>query len=225
MLPQRRPALARIASCVTSLSMQRSSIGCAHSASTITLSGLSPAIANMPSRKSTPFASFALWSKPLGPYRHPRPFDHPRESPSSEHSSALPSTSRTLSGCRLSRPSQRSVRNQHVPCRGRACLTRLAVLLDVDLVARTGGMRVLLGVLSDGPEELAPTLVQTFLYLLDMPATRGYLNPGTDLEVRLPAEDRRAPISSETADAVFVCMFAGCAVWDHRRLRQRRGAP
>jgi rapamycin-insensitive companion of mTOR len=56
-------------------------------------------------------------------------------------------------------------------------------MFDVDLVAKTGGMRVLLGVLADGPEELAPTLVTTFLYLLDMPATRCYLNPGTDLEV------------------------------------------
>ncbi|KAH7098966.1 Rapamycin-insensitive companion of mTOR, N-term-domain-containing protein [Auriculariales sp. MPI-PUGE-AT-0066] len=59
------------------------------------------------------------------------------------------------------------------------------MLLDVDLVSRTGGMRVLLGVLAEGPEEMAPTLATTFLYLLDMPATRGYLNPGTDLEIAL----------------------------------------
>lgn len=60
-----------------------------------------------------------------------------------------------------------------------------AVLLDIDLVARTGGMRVLLSVLAEGPEEFAPVLVTTFLYVIDAPSTRAYLNPGTDLEIAL----------------------------------------
>ncbi|KZV78009.1 hypothetical protein EXIGLDRAFT_83859, partial [Exidia glandulosa HHB12029] len=59
------------------------------------------------------------------------------------------------------------------------------MLLDIDLVARTGGMRVLLSVLAEGPEEFAPVLVTTFLYVIDTPSTRAYLNPGTDLEIAL----------------------------------------
>ncbi|EJD50823.1 hypothetical protein AURDEDRAFT_111977 [Auricularia subglabra TFB-10046 SS5] len=59
------------------------------------------------------------------------------------------------------------------------------MMLDIDLVFRTGGMRVLLSVLAEGPEEFASVLVTTFLYIIDMPATRGYFNPGTDLEIAL----------------------------------------
>jgi len=61
------------------------------------------------------------------------------------------------------------------------------VLIDIDLVSRTGGLRVLLQALADGPHELAPAIVTAFLYLVDAPRTRSYLHPGSDLEVgRLP---------------------------------------
>lgn len=57
------------------------------------------------------------------------------------------------------------------------------VLLDIDLVARTGGIRFLLHALGEGPLELAPILAATFLSIIDSPRTRSYLTVGTDLEV------------------------------------------
>lgn len=59
----------------------------------------------------------------------------------------------------------------------------MAVLIDVDLVARTEGIRVLLQALADGPHEISPILANAFLYLVDSPRTRVYLKPGVDLEV------------------------------------------
>lgn len=58
------------------------------------------------------------------------------------------------------------------------------VLIDIELVAKTGGIRVLLNVLAEGPLELAPLLTPIFLYIADSPRTRAYLHAGTDLEVR-----------------------------------------
>lgn len=58
------------------------------------------------------------------------------------------------------------------------------MLIDVDLVARTGGIRFLLHALGEGPLEMGPILAATFLYIVDSPHTRAYLNVGTDLEVR-----------------------------------------
>ena len=55
--------------------------------------------------------------------------------------------------------------------------------MDSSLVVSAGGVRVLVQGLSDGPYELADTLVIAFLYLLDMPETRQYVRPGHDLEV------------------------------------------
>ena len=57
------------------------------------------------------------------------------------------------------------------------------VLIDVDLLERTGGLRVLLQALVDGPAELAPIMTSAFLQIIDMPKSRVYLNPGTDLDV------------------------------------------
>jgi len=57
------------------------------------------------------------------------------------------------------------------------------VLVDIDLVSRTGGIGFLLHVLSEGPPELAPILASVFLYIADYPRTREYLQVGVDLEV------------------------------------------
>lgn len=57
------------------------------------------------------------------------------------------------------------------------------VLIDIELVARTDGIRVLLHALAEGPLEMAPLLSSAFLYIADSPRTRAYLHPGTDLEV------------------------------------------
>ncbi|EIW81055.1 hypothetical protein CONPUDRAFT_90112 [Coniophora puteana RWD-64-598 SS2] len=67
------------------------------------------------------------------------------------------------------------------------CIQTLAemVLLDIDLVARTGGIRFLLHALGEGPIELAPLLAATFLHIVDSPKTRCYLRLGTDLEIAL----------------------------------------
>ncbi|KAG9027306.1 hypothetical protein FS837_004314, partial [Tulasnella sp. UAMH 9824] len=59
------------------------------------------------------------------------------------------------------------------------------LLIDVDLVARTEGIRVLLQALADGPHEISPILANAFLYLVDSPRTRVYLTPGVDLEIAL----------------------------------------
>ena len=59
------------------------------------------------------------------------------------------------------------------------------VLIDIDLVARTGGIRLLLHALADGPLEMAPMISSAFIFIADSPLTRAYLHPGTDLEVRL----------------------------------------
>ena len=58
-----------------------------------------------------------------------------------------------------------------------------AVMIDIDLLARCGGLRVLLHSLAEAPGELTPLLASTFLYIVDLPRTRGYLRPGSDLEV------------------------------------------
>jgi large subunit ribosomal protein L17e len=58
-----------------------------------------------------------------------------------------------------------------------------SVVIDTDLVARTGGMRFLLHALGEGPLELAPILAMAFLHIVDSPRTRAYLQVGADLEV------------------------------------------
>ncbi len=67
----------------------------------------------------------------------------------------------------------------------KAPLTKSIVLIDVDLLERSGGMRVLLQALVDGPAELAPIMTSAFLHIVDIPRSRVYLNPGTDLEVHV----------------------------------------
>lgn len=64
-------------------------------------------------------------------------------------------------------------------------ITSITVLLDIDLVHRCEGMKVLLQSLSDGPSELAHVLAMAFLTITDSPRTRAYLHPGTDLEMGL----------------------------------------
>ena len=61
------------------------------------------------------------------------------------------------------------------------------VMIDIDLLARCGGLRVLLHSLAETPAELTSLLASTFLYIVDLPRTRGYLRPGSDLEVLLPS--------------------------------------
>lgn len=60
----------------------------------------------------------------------------------------------------------------------------LPVMIDIDLLARCGGLRVLLHSLAEAPGEFTPLLASTFLYIVDLPRTRSYLRPGSDLEVR-----------------------------------------
>ncbi|EGN98236.1 hypothetical protein SERLA73DRAFT_169260 [Serpula lacrymans var. lacrymans S7.3] len=69
------------------------------------------------------------------------------------------------------------------------CVQTLAemVLIDIDLVARTGGIRFLLHALGEGPIEMGPILAATFLHIIDSPRTRAYLHLGTDLEIALSA--------------------------------------
>lgn len=62
-------------------------------------------------------------------------------------------------------------------------------LLDIDLVARTGGIRFLLHALGEGPVEIGPILAATFLHIIDSPRTRAYLKLGVDVEVCCKALD------------------------------------
>ena len=57
------------------------------------------------------------------------------------------------------------------------------MLIDTDLMARVGGIRVLLHFLVEGPSITTPILASAFLYIVDSPRTRAYLRPGIDLEV------------------------------------------
>ncbi|KAH9936411.1 Rapamycin-insensitive companion of mTOR, N-term-domain-containing protein [Fomitopsis serialis] len=67
------------------------------------------------------------------------------------------------------------------------CLQTLTEILviDIELMAKTGGIRVLLHALADGPPEMAPLLASVFLHIVDCPSTRAYLRPGIDLEMAL----------------------------------------
>ncbi|THH23167.1 hypothetical protein EUX98_g8011 [Antrodiella citrinella] len=57
------------------------------------------------------------------------------------------------------------------------------LLIDIELMAKTGGIRVLLHALAEGPLEMAPIISSAFLYIVDSPRTRAYLHPGIDLEM------------------------------------------
>lgn len=59
-----------------------------------------------------------------------------------------------------------------------------AVLIDIELMGKTGGIRVLLHALAEGTPEMTPLLASAFLHIVDCPSTRVYLKPGIDLEVR-----------------------------------------
>ncbi|KAJ7069741.1 Rapamycin-insensitive companion of mTOR, N-term-domain-containing protein [Mycena amicta] len=69
------------------------------------------------------------------------------------------------------------------------CIQTLAEILviDTDLVARTGGMRFLLHALGEGPLEISPILASAFLHIVDSPRTRAYLQVGADLEMAFSA--------------------------------------
>lgn len=60
------------------------------------------------------------------------------------------------------------------------------MLIDIELVSKSGGMRTVLSALTDGPPELAPVLARVFLHIIDTPKTRRYLTPGVDLEASQP---------------------------------------
>ncbi|KAF9221011.1 hypothetical protein BS17DRAFT_786363, partial [Gyrodon lividus] len=69
------------------------------------------------------------------------------------------------------------------------CVQTLAEmsLLDIDVVARSGGIRFLLHALGEGPVEIGPILAATFLHIIDSPRTRAYLRLGIDVEIALLA--------------------------------------
>ncbi|KXN88287.1 Protein ste16 [Leucoagaricus sp. SymC.cos] len=64
------------------------------------------------------------------------------------------------------------------------CIETLAEIY-IDSLTRTGGLRLLLQVLGDGPAELSLMLTAAFLQIADSPRTRTYLRIGSDLEVAL----------------------------------------
>ncbi|KAN0062384.1 hypothetical protein ACQY0O_005266 [Thecaphora frezii] len=83
------------------------------------------------------------------------------------------------------------------------CLETLAELavFDVRLLIKGGGLRSTLQALVDSPNDFAPALVQTFLYLIDMPGTRNFLRPGVDLEVALSGLTENVPLKPVAYEA------------------------
>ncbi|KAF8133736.1 Rapamycin-insensitive companion of mTOR, N-term-domain-containing protein [Boletus edulis] len=87
------------------------------------------------------------------------------------------------------------------------CVQTLAEmsLLDIDLVARTGGIRFLLHALGEGPVELGPILAATFLHIIDSPRTRAYLRLGVDVEIALLAVTDAYGRGSDHAERMRSC--------------------
>ncbi|KAH7923835.1 hypothetical protein BV22DRAFT_1035895 [Leucogyrophana mollusca] len=87
------------------------------------------------------------------------------------------------------------------------CVLTLAemILLDIDLVARTGGIRFLLHALGEGPVEVGPILAATFLHIVDSPRTRKYLRIGTDLEIALSSVTDAYGKGTDHADRMREC--------------------
>ncbi|KAG6916446.1 hypothetical protein DXG01_006774 [Tephrocybe rancida] len=87
------------------------------------------------------------------------------------------------------------------------CIETLAeiLLIDIDLVSRTGGIGMLLHMLGDGPMELAPILSATFLHIVDSPRTRAYLRIGEDLELALSAITDAYGKGTDHADRMRSC--------------------
>ncbi|KAH7915441.1 Rapamycin-insensitive companion of mTOR, middle domain-containing protein [Hygrophoropsis aurantiaca] len=87
------------------------------------------------------------------------------------------------------------------------CVLTLAemVLLDIDLVARTGGIRFLLHALGEGPIEIGPILAATFLHIVDSPRKRKYLRIGTDLEIAFSAVTDAYGKGTDHADRMRGC--------------------
>ncbi|PWY98657.1 hypothetical protein BCV70DRAFT_178261, partial [Testicularia cyperi] len=81
-------------------------------------------------------------------------------------------------------------------------LTELAIF-DVRLLINGGGLRSTLQALTEGPIDFAPTLVQSFLYLVDMPGTRQHLRPGVDLEIAMSGLTEAPAMKPVTYDALL----------------------
>ncbi|KAF8895478.1 Rapamycin-insensitive companion of mTOR, N-term-domain-containing protein [Infundibulicybe gibba] len=79
------------------------------------------------------------------------------------------------------------------------------LLIDTDLVARTGGMRFLLHVLGEGPVEITSILASAFLHIADAPRTRAYLRVGADLEMALSAVTDAYGKGTDHADRMRGC--------------------
>ncbi|KAJ7212059.1 Rapamycin-insensitive companion of mTOR, N-term-domain-containing protein [Mycena pura] len=87
------------------------------------------------------------------------------------------------------------------------CIQTLAEILviDTDLVAKTGGMRFLLHALGEGPLEIAPILASAFLHIVDSPRTRAYLQVGADLEMAFSAVSDAYGKGPDHADRMRGC--------------------
>ncbi|KAI0052718.1 hypothetical protein FA95DRAFT_1553382 [Auriscalpium vulgare] len=94
------------------------------------------------------------------------------------------------------------------------CIQTLAeiLLIDIELVAKAGGIRVLLHTLAEGPMELSSMLNAVFLCIVDSPRTRAFLAPGMDLEMGLSGvTDAYGKDAAEHSDRVkSVCKNIAC---------------
>ncbi|KAF8645235.1 hypothetical protein AX16_008062 [Volvariella volvacea WC 439] len=79
------------------------------------------------------------------------------------------------------------------------------LLIDIDLVSRTGALRHLLHVLADGPMVLTTLVASALLHIVDSPRTRAYLHVGIDLELALSAVTDAYGKPTDYADRMRAC--------------------
>ncbi|GAA93563.1 uncharacterized protein L969DRAFT_89176 [Mixia osmundae IAM 14324] len=76
-------------------------------------------------------------------------------------------------------------------------------LIDIDLLARSGGLKRLLQSVNEGPSALSPMLAGVFAHLLDLPASRSYFRPGIDLQSSLGVGTEAVARSTQNDDRLL----------------------
>ncbi|GAA6031289.1 hypothetical protein JCM8097_005586 [Rhodosporidiobolus ruineniae] len=79
------------------------------------------------------------------------------------------------------------------------------VILNLPLLSASGGLRLILQTLTDGPSDLSLPLSLLFLHAMDHPASRQYLRPGIDLEVVLAGFTEVQPKGAGGEERVRTC--------------------
>lgn len=76
---------------------------------------------------------------------------------------------------------------------------------NLPLLSLSGGLRVVLQLLLDGPYDLSPSLSLLFLSAFDRPESRQWLRPGVDVEVVLAGFTEVQPKGAGAEERVKAC--------------------